>query len=76
MILWCKIEVTWVYWQKAKLKIPANTKPWKKFRIKDFWKSSGNFKWNLIVKIEALMPKNISEVDLSLLERIRENMWY
>lgn len=76
LILWCKIEVTWVYWQKAKLKIPANTKPWKKFRIKDFWKSSGNFKWNLIVKIEALMPKNISEVDLSLLERIRENIWY
>lgn len=76
LILWCKIEVSWVYWQKAKLKIPSNTKPWSKFRIKDFWKSEWSKKWNLIVKIEALMPKNISEVDLQLLERIRENVWY
>lgn len=76
LILGCKIEVSWVYWQKAKLKIPANTKPWSKFRVKDFWKSEWTKKWNLIVKIEALMPKNISEVDLQLLERIRENVWY
>lgn len=76
LILWCKIEVSWVYWQKAKLKIPANTKPWSKFRVKEFWKSEWTRKWNLIVKIEALMPKNISEVDLQLLERIRENVWY
>lgn len=76
LILWCKIEVSWVYWQKAKLKIPANTKPWSKFRVKDFWKSEWTRKWNLIVKIETLMPKNISEVDLQLLERIRENVWY
>lgn len=76
LILWCKIEVSWVYWQKAKLKIAPWTKPWAKFRVKDFWKSDARWKWNLIVKIESLMPKNISEVDLSLLERIRENVWY
>lgn len=76
LILGCKIEVKWVYGQTAKLKIPASTKPWSKFRVKEFWKSEGSKKWNLIVKIEALMPKNISEVDKSMLERIRENIWY
>lgn len=76
LILWCKIEVSWVYGQKAKLKIPASTQPGKKFRVKDFWKSEGTKKGNLIVKIEALMPKNISDVDKSMLERIRENVGY
>jgi hypothetical protein len=76
LILWCKIEVRWVYGQTAKLKIPASTKPWTKFRVKDFWKSEGSKKWNLIVEIKALMPKNISDVDMSMLERIRENIGY
>ncbi len=76
LILWCKIEVSWVYWQKVKLKIPASTKPGKKFRIKELGKKEWTKKWNLIVKIEALMPKNISDVDKSMLERIRENVWY
>lgn len=76
LILGCKIEVSGVYGQKAKLKIPASTKPWAKFRVKEFWKSERGQKWNLIVKIEALMPKNISDVDTQMLERIRENVWY
>ena len=76
LILGCKVEVTWVYGQKAKLTIPAWTKSWSKFRVKEFWKSEADKKWNLIVKIEALMPKVISEVDKSMLERIRENVWY
>jgi len=76
MILGCKIEVTWVYGQKAKLKIPVGTKPWTKFRVKNFWKSEASKKWNLIVKIDARMPKHISEVDLQMLERIRENIGY
>jgi DnaJ-class molecular chaperone len=76
MILGCKIEVKWVYGQTAKLKIPASTKPWAKFRVKDFWKSEGTKKWNLIVKIDARMPKNISDVDLHMLEAIRENIGY
>ncbi len=76
MILGCSIEVEWQNKKKVKLKIPQNTKPWTKFRVKDLgivrnWKS-----WNLIVKVEARMPKNISEVDKSLLERIRENVGY
>ncbi len=76
LILWCKIEVSGVYWQKAKVKIAPSTKPWTKLRVKWFWKKESWKVWNLIVKIEARMPKNISEVDKSLLERIRENIWY
>ncbi len=76
LILWCKIEVKWVYGNVAKLKIPASTKPWAKFRVKWFWKKEPGREGNLIVKVEALMPKNISEVDIGMLERIRENIWY
>lgn len=76
LILWCKIEVKGVYGKIVKLKIPPSTKPWVKFRVKDLGKSEGTKKWNLIVKIEAVMPKNISEVDMSMLERIRENIGY
>ena len=76
LILGCKIEVSWVYWQKASLKIPANTKPGTKFRVKDFWKSEGNKKWNLLIKVDSLMPKNISDVDLQMLNIIRENVGY
>jgi len=76
LILWCKIEVKWVYWNIAKLKIPASTKPWSKFRVKWFGKKEPGKEGNLIVKIEALMPKNISDVDMSMLERIRENIGY
>lgn len=76
LILGCKIEVKWVYGNTVKLKIPASTKPWAKFRVKWLWKKEPWREWNLIVKVEALMPKNISEVDMSMLERIRENIWY
>lgn len=76
MILGCKIEVSGVYGQKAKLKIPPWTKPGTKFRVKEYGKSQGSKKWNLIVKIQALMPKNISDVDRWMLERIRENVGY
>lgn len=76
LILGCRIEVEWFLWEKAKLKIPPNTKPWTKFRIKDFWKNIWWIKWNLIVIIDVRMPKNISEVDLKLLESIRDNIWY
>lgn len=76
MILGCKIEVSGVYGQKAKLKIPPWTKPGTKFRIKEYGKSEGSKKGNLIIKAEALMPKNISEVDMQMLERIRENIGY
>lgn len=76
LILGCSIEVEWSAKKKVKLKIPANSKPWTKFRVKDLWTSKNWKTWNLIIKIEARMPKNISPVDKSLLERIRENVGY
>ena len=76
LILGCKIEVKWVYGNTAKLKIPAWTKPWTKFRVKWFGKKEPGREGNLIVKVEALMPKHISDVDKSMLERIREWVGY
>lgn len=76
LILWCSIEISWVYGQKKKIKIPASTKPWTKMRVKDFWKSEGSKKWNLLIKLDAKMPKSISEVDTSMLERIRDWVGY
>lgn len=76
MILWCSIEVRGVYWNTAKLKIPAWTKPGTKFRVKDFWKSEWSKKWNLLVKVEAKMPKNISDIDKKMIETIRDNVGY
>lgn len=76
LILWCKIEVEWFLWQKAKLKIPENTKPWTKFRVKDFGKNIWGKKWNLIVNIDVKMPRQISDLDKSLLQNVRDNIIY
>ncbi len=76
LIMWCSIEIKWVYWNTKKIKIAPSTKPWSKLRVKWFGKKEPGREWNLIVKIEALMPKNISDVDKSMLERIRENIGY
>lgn len=76
LILWCLIEVEWEGRKKVKLKIPANTKPNTKFRVKDLWKTKWSKKWNLIVKVDAKMPRHISDVDKKLLESIRENVGY
>jgi DnaJ-class molecular chaperone len=76
LILGCKIEVKWVYGTKAKLKIPFGTKPGTKFRVKWYGKKETSREGNLIVKVEALMPKNISDVDMKMLETMRENIGY
>lgn len=76
LILGCKIEVEWEARKKAKLKIPENTKPGTKFRVKWFGKKHWTKEGNLIVEVVARMPKKISEVDKQLLERIRENVGY
>ena len=76
LILGCRIEVKGVYGNTAKLKIPANTKPGAKFRVKGFWKKEPGKEGNLIVIIDARMPKHISDVDMQMLERIRENIGY
>lgn len=76
LVLWCKIEVEWFLWQKAKLKIPPNTKPWSKFRVKEFGKKTWWKVGNLIVNIDVKMPKHISDIDKKLLESMKENIWY
>ncbi len=76
LILWCTIEIRWVYGQTKNIKIPKWTKPWTKMRVKEFGKSEGSEKWNLLIKIEAKMPKSISEVDMMMLERIRDWVGY
>ena len=76
LILGCSIEISWVYWKKVKLKIPEWTISWTKFRVKWFWKSDKSKKWNLIVIVKSLMPKNISPVDKQMLQAIRENVGY
>ena len=76
LILWCKIEVTGFLWQTAKLKIPENTKPGCKFRVKEFGKNIWGKKWNLIVTVDVKMPKHISDIDKKLLESMRENIGY
>jgi len=76
LILGCKIEVIWENKQKVKLKIPENTKPNTKFKIKELWKTLWWKTWNLIIEVIAKMPKHISEVDKTLLSRISENVWY
>ncbi len=75
-ILWAKIEVRGVYWQTSMIKIPAWTKPWTKMRVKQLGKKQDNKVWNLIVKLDAKMPKYISEIDKNMLERIRDSIWY
>lgn len=76
IILGCSIEVRGVYGNTAKLKIPAKTQPGTKFRVKWLWKKEPGREGNLIVVIKALMPKHISDVDMQMLERIRENIGY
>lgn len=76
LILWCKIEIIGRNKKKVKLKVPKNTKPGTKMRVKDLWEL---WEWktgNLVVVLEAKMPKIISEVDSSMLERIAENVSY
>ena len=76
LILGCSIEVEWENRKKIKLKIPENTKSWSKFRVKWAWKSSWWRVWNLIVKVDSKMPKNISDIDKNLLNQIADNVSY
>ena len=75
-LLWWKLEVRWVYWQTKTIKIPAWTKPGTKMRIKWFGKKEWSKEGNLIVKLDAKMPKYISEMDKQMLERIKEWVGY
>jgi hypothetical protein len=32
--------------------------------------------WNLIIKLDAKMPKYLSDIDKKMLESIKDNIWY
>ncbi len=76
LILGCKIEVRSPLGKTVKLKVPKYTKPGTKFRLKWHGKKKGLKIGNLILKVEAKMPKSISELDTNMLEKISENTWY
>jgi len=75
-ILGWKLEVKWVYGQNSTIKIPAWTRPGVKMRVKWFWKKEWWKIWNLLVKINAKMPKYISDMDKQMLERISDGIGY
>ena len=76
-ILGWSLEIKWVYGQLKTIKVPAWTKPGTKMRVKWFGKKeSGRTDWNLLVKIDAKMPKYISDMDKQMLERIGEGIGY
>lgn len=75
-LFWTSVEINNTKWKKVKIKIPAGTKPWTKKRVKAYWISKNWKVWNLIVKLEAKMPKNISEIDEKLLKQIKDNIGY
>jgi len=76
-LLWWNLEVRWVYGQTKTIKIPAWTKPGTKMRVKWFGKKEAwRPDWNLLIKLEAKMPKHISDMDKQMLERIREWVGY
>jgi DnaJ-class molecular chaperone len=75
-ILGWTLAIKWVYWQEKTIKVPAWTKPWIKMRIKWFWKKEAGREGNLLIKLEAKMPKYISDMDKQMLERIGDWIWY
>lgn len=62
--------------QSATIKVKPWTKPGTKMRLKWYGRALGANKWNLIVKLDAKMPKEISDMDKKLLETIRDNVGY
>ena len=45
-------------------------------RIKWLWKKEAGREGNLLIKLEAKMPKYISDMDKQMLERIKDWIWY
>ena len=75
-LFWTTVQVSNWIGGTVTIKIKDWTKPWTKLRVKGYWRIQGNLKWNLIVKIDAKMPKEISDVDMNLLKTIKDNLGY
>lgn len=75
-LFWTSVQVNNWIWKTVTIKIKEGTKPWVKMRVKWYWRSLWSKTWNLLVKVDAKMPKHISEVDTKILKSIKENIWY
>lgn len=75
-IFWANVQVNNWIGQSATIKVKPWTKPWTKMRLKWYGRAVGANKWNLIVKLDAKMPKEISDMDKKLLETIKDNVGY
>lgn len=71
LILWTKLEIVTSLNENLKLKIPENTKPGTKFKIKWKWKHSNWIFWDMYVTVDAKMPTSIPDDIKGLLETIK-----
>lgn len=75
-LFWTSVLVNNWIGKSVTIKINPNTKPWTKMRVKWYWRSKWWKVWNLMIKVDAKMPKEISEIDEKMLKSIKENIWY
>lgn len=75
-LFWTSVLVNNWIGKSVTIKIKEWTKPWTKMRVKWYWRSSWKEIWNLMIKVDAKMPKEISEIDKKMLSSIKDNIWY
>lgn len=75
-LFWTSTQVNNWIWKTVTIKIKEWTKPWIKMRVKWYWRALGKEVWNLIVKVDAKMPKEISETDTKILKSVKQNILY
>lgn len=75
-LFWTSIQVNNGIWKTATVKVKEGTKPWTKLRLKWYGRAYKWEVWNLIIKLDAKMPKYLSDIDKKMLESIKDNIWY
>jgi len=70
-LLGTKLEVITVYGKRLSLTIKPGTQPGTRFKIAGKWRQSDGRTGDMYVKVEAKMPKEISEPMRTLLESIK-----
>lgn len=75
-LFWTSVQVNNGIWKTATVKVKEGTKPGNKLRLKWYGRAYKGKVWNLIIKLDAKMPKHISDIDKRMLETIKDNIWY
>lgn len=75
-LFWTNIQVNNWIGKTATVKVKEGTKPWTKLRLKWYGRAYKWEVWNLIIKLDAKMPKHLSDIDKRMLESIKDNIWY